>query len=74
MFVSGSTAMGGFMPLRFVTPAHATPHFATTAWGYAVLEVEARGGWAVRFHDFWGEPLYCCAAAEGGACRPVHCQ
>jgi 3',5'-cyclic AMP phosphodiesterase CpdA len=74
VFVSGSTAMGGFMPLRFVTPARATPRFATSAWGYAVLEVDAQGGWAVRFHDFRGEPLHCCAAAGGGACRPIYCK
>lgn len=74
VFVSGSTAMGGFMPLRFVTPARAAARFATTAWGYAVLEVDTLGGWRVQFQDCWGEPLYCCAAAGGGACRPVHCE
>lgn len=73
VFVSGSTAMGGFMRLRFVTPARATARFATTAWGYTVVEVDALGGWTVRFHDFWGEPLYCCAASAGGTCRSMHC-
>jgi hypothetical protein len=61
------------MPLRHVTPARAVPRFATTAWGWAVLEADALGRWGVRFQDFRGEPLYCCGAGEGGPCRPVDC-
>jgi calcineurin-like phosphoesterase family protein len=73
VFVSGSTAMGGFMPMRFVSPPRAVPRFATSAWGYAVLEADALGRWGVRFFDAWGDPLYCCAAEGGGACRPADC-
>jgi hypothetical protein len=73
VFVSGSTAMGGFMPMRFVSPPRAVPRFATSAWGYAVLEADGDGRWGVRFFDVWGEPLYCCAAERGGACRPAAC-
>ncbi|HEY6099638.1 MAG TPA: metallophosphoesterase, partial [Anaeromyxobacter sp.] len=73
VFVSGSTAMGGFMRMKLVTPARARPRFATTAWGYAVLEADALGGWGVRFFDAWGDPLYCCAAGESGPCRPAAC-
>ena len=74
VFVSGSTAMGGFMPLRHVTPARAVPRFATSAWGWAVLEADALGRWGVRFHDYRGEPLYCCAAEALGSCRPIDCK
>jgi hypothetical protein len=73
VFVSGATAMGGFMPFRWRVPARAQLRFATSAWGYAVLEADARG-WSVRFHDFAGEPLHCCAAERGGPCRPVDCR
>ncbi len=72
VFVSGSTAMGGFMRFKFVTPARARPRFATNAWGYAVLEADERG-WSVRFFDSGDDPLYCCEADETGPCRPVGC-
>jgi hypothetical protein len=72
VFVSGSTAMGDFSGFRYRTPAIAQSHFASSAWGYAVLEVDAEG-YAVRFHDLSGEPLHCCEAARGGPCRTVRC-
>jgi hypothetical protein len=72
VFVSGSTAMAGFRRLRVRTPARAELRFATTAWGYAVLEADARG-WSVRFVDSGGDALHCCAADRGGPCRPVEC-
>lgn len=72
VFVSGSTAMGGFMRMKVVTPARARPLFATSAWGFAVLEADARGYW-VRFVDAEGRPLHCCAAGETGPCRPADC-
>lgn len=72
VFVSGSTAMGDFSGFRYRTPATARAHFASSAWGYAVLEVDAEG-YAVRFHDASGEALHCCEAARGGPCRPVRC-
>jgi 3',5'-cyclic AMP phosphodiesterase CpdA len=73
VFVSGSTAMGGYMPFRVLVPARAQLRFATTAWGYAVLEADA-AGWGVSFFDFQGAPLHCCEAARDGPCRPVSCR
>jgi hypothetical protein len=72
VFVSGATAMGGFMPFRWRTPASARALFATTDWGFAILEA-GRVGWRVRFQDFQGEALHCCAAAADGPCLPVEC-
>jgi 3',5'-cyclic AMP phosphodiesterase CpdA len=72
VFVSGSTAMGSFMPFRYVVPARAQVRFATSAWGWAELEADA-SGWSVRFVDLHGEPLHCCEAAGDGPCRPVRC-
>jgi hypothetical protein len=73
VFVSGSSAMGGFMRFRWVVPASARPHFVSNAWGYAVLEADAAGWW-IEFRDFRGEALYCCVADRGGACAPVECR
>jgi hypothetical protein len=73
VFISGSTAMGGFMRFRSRTPARAQVRFATNAWGWAELEADA-SGWAVRFFDLEGEPLHCCEGAADGPCRPVHCR
>ncbi len=73
VFISGSTAMGGFSRFRWQVPASAEPHFVTSAWGFAVLEADG-AGWRVRFQDFLGEPLYCCAAAPGRSCAPVDCR
>jgi 3',5'-cyclic AMP phosphodiesterase CpdA len=73
VFVSGSTAMGGFDRFRWQVPASARPHFVTSAWGYAVLEADAAGWW-MRFRDFRGEDLYCCAAERDGPCVPVECR
>lgn len=72
VFVSGSTAMGGFMRLRTLVPPRARVRFASNAWGWAELEADARG-YAVRFFDLQGEPLHCCEAGQAGPCRPVEC-
>lgn len=72
VFVSGSTAMGAFGRFRTRTPARAQLRFASTAWGYTVLEADARG-YRVRFVDFLGEALHCCEAERGGPCRSVDC-
>ncbi len=72
VFVSGSTAMGSFRRFRFRVPARAQLRFATTAWGWAELEADARG-YRVRFRDVTGAALHCCAAERGGPCRPVEC-
>jgi hypothetical protein len=73
VFVSGSTAQGGFLPFRWRVPASARPLFATSEWGFAVLEAD-RAGWWVRFQDWHGEALHCCAAAGRGPCVPVDCR
>jgi tartrate-resistant acid phosphatase type 5 len=46
--------------------------FASTARGFATLEVGA-AGWSVRFESASGEPLHCCRAASPGRCEPVGC-
>jgi 3',5'-cyclic AMP phosphodiesterase CpdA len=73
VFVSGATAMGAFRPFTVRTPAEAQLRFATSAWGYTVLEADARG-YAVRFFDTRGDPLHCCEGDAGGSCRPVRCE
>lgn len=73
VFISGSTAMGAFGTFRTVFPASAIPRFATTAWGFAILEVHA-GGYRVAFHDVFGEPLHCCEAGPTGRCEAVWCR
>jgi len=73
VFISGSTAMGGSMRLRWKVPASAQARFVTTACGFAILEAD-RAGWRVRFQDFEGEPLHCCEAAPRGPCLPVECR
>jgi 3',5'-cyclic AMP phosphodiesterase CpdA len=72
VFVSGSTAMGGFHRFRYRWPPAAQVRFATSAWGYAVLEADAEG-YRVSFADLQGEPLHCCAAGRAGPCLPVEC-
>jgi hypothetical protein len=72
VFLSGSTAMGSFRGFNARVPERAQLRFATSAWGWAELEVDARG-YAVRFFDWGGEPLHCCDAERGGACRAVEC-
>ena len=73
VFLSGSTAMAGYGRIRTLTRARAQPRFATTAWGFAELEVDGGGYW-VRFLDFQGTPLHCCEAEGRGPCRPVTCR
>jgi hypothetical protein len=72
VFVSGSTAMGAFGGFRYRSPARTQVRFVTSAWGYAVLEADARG-YEVSFFDTAGAPLHCCAAAAEGPCHPVEC-
>ncbi len=56
---------------RISTPG-AQLFFASTAWGFASLEVSERA-WVVRFESTEGEPLHCCRAVFPGACQPVAC-
>jgi hypothetical protein len=72
VFVSGSTAMGSNMRFRWRFPPAARLQFATSAWGFAILEAD-RAGWRIRFQDFAGNALHCCAATAGGTCAPVEC-
>jgi 3',5'-cyclic AMP phosphodiesterase CpdA len=73
VFVSGSTALAGYHRFRWRSPAAAQLRFATSAWGYAVLEADAEG-YRVRFSDHGGEALHCCAAGRTGPCLPVECR
>jgi hypothetical protein len=72
VFVSGSTAMAGVHRFRWVWPRSAQLRFATSAWGFAVLEADAQG-YRVAFAGTQGEPLHCCAAGRSGPCLPVDC-
>jgi len=46
--------------------------FASTAWGFGVLEV-GEGRWSYRFVNDRGEPVHCCDARGRGPCQPVTC-
>jgi hypothetical protein len=72
VFVSGNGSRWRDEKFRNVGPAGARLFFASTAWGFAVLEAWP-GGWSVRFEDASGAPLHCCAARVPGACEPVAC-
>ncbi len=72
VFISGSTAMGSFAHFTTRAPARAQVRFATTAWGYAVLETDGRG-YRVAFFDTGGAALHCCEAGASGPCRPIAC-
>jgi hypothetical protein len=54
------------------SPAGAQLFFASTAWGFASLEVGERA-WLARFESTEGEPLHCCRAEIPGPCQPVAC-
>jgi Calcineurin-like phosphoesterase len=72
VFVSGSTAMGAFSRLTTVSPARAQVRFTSSAWGYAIVDADP-AGYAVRFLDWTGAALHCCAAGRTGPCLPVEC-
>jgi hypothetical protein len=73
VIVSGNGARGRPHE-RFgaVAPPAAQLLFASTAWGFAALEV-SRDHWAVRLESDRGEPLHCCHAVPPGRCQPVAC-
>jgi hypothetical protein len=73
VFLSGSTAMGGFMRFNAQVPARARLRFATTAWGFAVVEADA-SRYRVELRDTTGAALHCCEAGPAGACVPVDCK
>ncbi len=47
--------------------------FASTRWGFGVLEIGGGGNWSYRFVDDSGKSIQCCTAAARGPCRPVTC-
>jgi hypothetical protein len=72
VFISGSTAMGAFRGFTTRWPARAQVRFASSAWGYAVLEADGRG-YRIEFVDTSGAALHCCEAGTSGPCRSVSC-
>ncbi len=74
VLVSGNTSRGR-PEERFgsVSAPGARLLFASTRWGFGLLEVGAGGNWAYRFVDDLGKPIHCCAAAARGRCEPVTC-
>jgi calcineurin-like phosphoesterase family protein len=72
VFISGSTAMGSFRGFSTRWPARTQVRFASSAWGYAVLEADG-SGYRIEFVDTSGAVLHCCEAGARGPCRPVAC-
>lgn len=73
VLVSGNTARGrAGERFEHLSVAGARLLFASTAWGFGVLEV-GDGSWTYRFVNDRGVPVHCCAAAGRGPCRPVTC-
>jgi len=72
VFVSGNGSRWRDEKFERVRPPDAELFFASTAWGFAVLEISP-GGWSVRFEDDAGAPLHCCTATFPGSCRPAAC-
>jgi hypothetical protein len=72
VFVSGNGSRWRDERFRTVRPGEARLFFASTAWGFAVLEAWP-GGWSVRFEDAAGAPLHCCRATFPGPCEPAPC-
>ena len=73
VLVSGNTARGRPQE-RFerVAPASARLLFASTEWGFLLVEA-SRGHWAARFENHRGEPVHCCRAVPPGRCQPIAC-
>jgi tartrate-resistant acid phosphatase type 5 len=73
VFVSGNGARAR-PDERFAeaAPPGAQLLFASTSWGYGVLEVSPQA-WSYRFENDRGQPIDCCAATRGGRCEPVAC-
>lgn len=73
VFISGNTARGR-PGERFDTVSVAGSQllFASTSWGFGVLEVGGEG-WAYRFVNSAGESTHCCSASGRGPCQPVAC-
>lgn len=72
VFVSGNGSRWRDEKFLSAQPPAAQLFFASTAWGFATLEVSATH-WSVRFESDEGEALHCCQAAFPGTCQPVAC-
>jgi hypothetical protein len=72
VFVSGSTAHGGLVRFDLRYPAAATVRFASSAFGFGVLEA-SRDLWRFSFLDDAGRRIHCCEGEGRGPCRPVRC-
>lgn len=73
VLISGNTAWGR-PGERFERVSAAGAHllFASTAWGFGILEV-GEAGWSYRFVNDKGIPVHCCVASGRGPCEPVTC-
>jgi len=47
--------------------------FASTRWGFGVIEVGENGNWSYRFVDDAGKSIQCCTASARGRCEPAAC-
>jgi tartrate-resistant acid phosphatase type 5 len=74
VFISGNTSRGR-PEERFqeVSAPGARLLFASTRWGFGVLEVGDGGNWSYRFVDDTGRSIQCCTAFARGRCEPVTC-
>jgi 3',5'-cyclic AMP phosphodiesterase CpdA len=74
VLISGNTSRGRPRE-RFgtVSAPGARLLFASTRWGYGVLEVGTDGRWSYRFVDTAGKSIQCCTAPARGRCEPVAC-
>ncbi|HEY7725030.1 MAG TPA: metallophosphoesterase, partial [Anaeromyxobacteraceae bacterium] len=76
VFVSGNGSRGrGRERFHRVEPPGASLLFASTAWGFATLEVWGSGAWALRFENARGRALHCCrSGSAAGPCVPAPCE
>jgi tartrate-resistant acid phosphatase type 5 len=74
VLISGNSAWGRPAE-RFgsVSAPGARLLFASTRWGFGVLEVGDAGNWSYRFVDDAGKSFQCCTASARGRCEPVAC-
>jgi len=72
VFVSGNGSRWRDEKFASTGPPGAQLFFASTAWGFATLEVSEKA-WSMRFEDHRGEALHCCQAGFPGSCQPVAC-
>jgi len=74
VLISGNTSRGRPRErFREVSAPGARLLFASTRWGFGVLEVGDGGSWSYRFVDDAGKPIQCCSASARGPCEPVAC-